>query len=601
MIRTRLPRLFSRLLSLAIIAVLLTATTLVVPIGVEAAVFDRNRIIDDSIFDNSGTMNTGQIDAFLNGFSNSCISMNSGFQAIKPIGYNPSQGFQYGDYTSAGEVIATAAGIYGINPQVLIVTLEKEQGLVRGQNNFAGYCNNGNSHKYAAAAGYGCPDSGSSQGYSNVNIYRRHGVTNTSVSSTCVNTSAKVGFSQQVIRAAWLLKFGQQRSKGNLNWAVIGGSWDNSDDLRSCYGGPMTQGNRRTCPNGTTVYYDGFKTIDNTAVYMTNGATAALYWYTPHFHGNQNFSSLFNEWFGATYASQLANSLYVRTAWAGGCNIHAYDSGYVGRLYNPETEDYFYTTNHVEACTAVKFGYIWDGIVMRNIVSTLPGAVPVYRIVNPGRHLFTSSLALRDQYINNQGYQDEGIAFYAYNSAVAGTIPAYCMVNGMVVVYTSAGGEKQLIEQSMGFANAGVAFYTPEMSNTTPVYRLNRGPHRLYTTNANEKDAAKSIYNFNEELHTFMAETAPDINTTPVYRMSAPDRHFYTTSRVERDNAIMYYGYFSEGIEFYGVDSAVGGAKTVYRLTDINGHRVFTPDAPEKDNAVSIYGYTSEGTGWHGL
>lgn len=594
--RTQLPRFFSRILSFAIIATLLA--TLVIPASVEASSFDRNRIIDDPIFENSNTMNTGQIDAFLNGFAHSCISTNSGFQAIKPTGYNPSQGFQYGDFTSAGEVIATAAGIYGVNPQVLIVTLEKEQSLITGQNNFSGYCNNGSNHKYAAAAGYGCPDSGSSQGYSNVNIYRRNGVAQTSVSSTCVNTSAKVGFSQQVIRAAWLLKFGQQRSKGNIGWAVIGGSWDNSDDLQSCYSGPMTQGHRKTCPNSSMVYYDGYKTIDNAAVYMTTGATAALYWYTPHFHGNQNFSNLFKQWFGTTYASQLANSLYVRQAWYT-CNIPVYDSGYVGRLYNPELEDYFYTTNHAEACTAMKFGYIWDGVVIRNIVSTAPGAIPVYRVANPGRHLFTSSQSLRDQLINQQGYKDEGIAFYAYFNAEPNTVPTYCLVRDNSVLYTNAGVEKQIMEQSFGFANVGTAFHTPKITADTTVFRLSRGAHRLYTTSPGERDYAKTL-GFGEEMLNFVGKTQPDTDSTPIYRLAGPDRHFYTISRSERDNAVMYYGYISEGTEFYSINFTSSGAKDIFRLTDRYGNRVYTPDAAERDQAISTFGYTSEGTGWHG-
>ena len=33
---------------------------------------------------------------------------------------------------------------------------------------------------------------------------------------------------------------------------------------------------------------------------MDTGATAALYWYTPHFNGNQNFYNIFTNWFGPT-------------------------------------------------------------------------------------------------------------------------------------------------------------------------------------------------------------------------------------------------------------------------------------------------------------
>ena len=267
--------------------------------------FNGNRIIDDAPFDNADSMSPSLIDAWLNQFPNSCISPNSGFSAIQPVGYNPTSGYQYGDYVSAGQVIYDAGQVYGLNPQVLLATLQKEQSLVVGS---PGYCNNGDQHKYAAAVGYGCPDSGTTYSYSGLSLYRRNGVVVSSTGTTCVNSASKAGFSQQVIRAAWLLKFGEQRSKGNINWAVIKGNWDNSDDPQTCYAGPMTQGTFQRCPSGGAAYYDGFTTIDGVATHMDSGATAALYWYTPHLHGNQNFYSTFVSWFGDPNSSCVATS-----------------------------------------------------------------------------------------------------------------------------------------------------------------------------------------------------------------------------------------------------------------------------------------------------
>jgi hypothetical protein len=258
--------------------------------GTASAAFNANRLIDDGIFNNVGSMSAAQIDAFLNA-RNSCISTNSGFSAVDPIGYSPSGGYQYGGNVSAGTVIAHAAQAYDLNPQVLLVTLQKEQSLVTSTS-----CS---TNTIAKAMGYACPDGGSSYSYSGLNLYTRNGTTYTSASGICVNSAAKAGFTQQVIRAAWLLKFGQQRSLGNIGWAIVRGNWDNSDDLQSCYSGPVTEGYRQVCPSGPTTYYDGLRTIDGTTVHMDTGATAALYWYTPHFHGNQNFVSLFESWFGS--------------------------------------------------------------------------------------------------------------------------------------------------------------------------------------------------------------------------------------------------------------------------------------------------------------
>jgi hypothetical protein len=291
---------FIRFRSIVLAAIFSLSLLLAIPSSVSAA-FNKSLLMGDAIFDQKNSMSSSQIDAFLNSFAYSCISTNSKFQARVPSGYNPTSGYSYGNYGTAGQVIAAAAQAYDVNPRVLIVTLEKEQSLVTGQNS-SSYCkpSNDNNHKYAAAVGYGCPDGGAKYNYTGVDLYRRNGTTQTSVGPTCVNNKSKAGFSQQVIRGAWLLKFGQQRSRGNIGWAIIKGSWDNSDDPQSCYAGPMTRGTWQTCPSGPTVYYDGYRTIDGSATLMGSGATAALYWYTPHFHGNQVFVSVYENWFGLT-------------------------------------------------------------------------------------------------------------------------------------------------------------------------------------------------------------------------------------------------------------------------------------------------------------
>jgi hypothetical protein len=270
------------------------------------AAFNSNLIVGDPLFDNSSTMSAAQIDAFLNA-KGGCLSPNSGFSAIDPVGYSPSGGYQYGGNVSAGTVIAHAAQAYDLNPQVLIVTLQKEQSLITSTN-----CS---TNTISKAVGYACPDGGSSYSYSGLNLYTRNGTTYTTADGICVNSSAKAGFTQQVIRAAWLFKFSQQRSLGNVGWAVIKGNWNNSDDPGTCYGGAMTAGYRKRCSNdAAAVYYDGYTTIDNTSTYMGSGATASLYRYTPHFSGNKNFYNIFASYFGDP------NTPCLSTANVGGVN-----------------------------------------------------------------------------------------------------------------------------------------------------------------------------------------------------------------------------------------------------------------------------------------
>ena len=270
------------------------AFNVVRPSSVKAA-FMANNIIDDWLFDSAGTMNASQIDAFLNSarFPNSCISTKNGFSAPDVTGYATSTGFTYGIDVSAGTIIYHAAQVYGLNPQVILTTLEKEEGLVSGGSGCS-------IQRYVAAMGNACPDNITSHDYSGFELYSINSVPVTSVTGTCVNQSNAVGFSRQVIWATWKLRFWEQRSKGNVGWAVIIPGWDNSDDLPVCYTYLMTQGNFKRCSTSLLAPFDGLATIDNATVHLDNGATAALYVYTPHFHGNQLFVNIFESYFGAT-------------------------------------------------------------------------------------------------------------------------------------------------------------------------------------------------------------------------------------------------------------------------------------------------------------
>jgi hypothetical protein len=317
-----------------------TAGMLLFSSSAAALTFNHNRIMDDQVFDNTARLNASQIDVFLNQFPSSCISTNNHFQAVDPTGYASNTGFTYGANVSAGRVIFDAALAYSLNPQVILATLQKEQSLVTGA---SGGCS---TLQYTGAMGYGCPDGGTTHNYSGLNLYRLNGTTVTSVSGTCVNSAAKAGFSQQVIHAAWLMKFGEQRSKGNMNWNVqmdnspeAGDHWDNSDDPQSCYAAPMTQGTWQVCPSGGSTYYDGYTTIDNTAIHIDSGATAALYWYTPHFSGNQNFVTIFTNWFGGTTVAGCAwtTTGYIITSPDGSVR---YDPGRLlpGQMYRATLE-----------------------------------------------------------------------------------------------------------------------------------------------------------------------------------------------------------------------------------------------------------------------
>ncbi len=123
-------RLFGKLLLALAIA---TTGLLVGGVGQAkaAAGFEAGRIIDDAIFTNKSAMSAADIQNFLNAKVPVCDTNH-------PAGPS-SQGAQppwicLKDYTengkTAAQIIHENAQTFSINPQVLLVTLQKENGLV---------------------------------------------------------------------------------------------------------------------------------------------------------------------------------------------------------------------------------------------------------------------------------------------------------------------------------------------------------------------------------------------------------------------------------------------------------------------------------------
>jgi len=159
---------------------------------------------------------------------------------------------------SAAQIIYNAAQQYGINPQVILVTLQKEESLITDTWPAP--------WQYQSAMGYGCPD------------YQ-----------PC--SSGYAGFSKQVISAAW--QFRQYTTNpNNFNFA-----------------GETTR----------YIQYNPDKSCGGSNVFIQNQATANLYNYTPYqpnkaaldapwgttvtcgAYGNLDFFQYFTSWFGSTY------------------------------------------------------------------------------------------------------------------------------------------------------------------------------------------------------------------------------------------------------------------------------------------------------------
>ncbi|WHP17198.1 hypothetical protein [Cellulomonas sp. ES6] len=120
--------------------------------------FDPGMIISDAVFYDSGTMSAAQVQSFLNQKGASCVPT-AGNTCLKDYRQattsRPADAYcrAYSGSSSetAAQIVAKVAVACRINPQVLLVTLQKEQGLVTAT---AGKPET----TYRKALGFGCPD-----------------------------------------------------------------------------------------------------------------------------------------------------------------------------------------------------------------------------------------------------------------------------------------------------------------------------------------------------------------------------------------------------------------------------------------------------------
>lgn len=249
--------------------------------AVSTAGFKPGNIISDAVMANYNSMTVAEIQAFLtnknpcnNRDYNAYVQQSNQYPSVKwHWTGTPSNGHfvciseeRFGDGTvigegqTAAEIIYNAAQENKINPQVLLVLLEKEQSLISDPIPHSG--------QYRAATGYGCPD-------------------------TAACDSKYYGFKNQVYRAAELFRY-----------TLDHGYYAYPEKTRGVY-----------------VAYNPSSSCGRSEVYIENRATAALYRYTPYqpnaaalnagfgmgdscsAYGNRNFYLYFTQWFGSTQAS----------------------------------------------------------------------------------------------------------------------------------------------------------------------------------------------------------------------------------------------------------------------------------------------------------
>jgi len=546
-----------------------------------SAAYDGANLIDNGVFLNTNSMTVSDVQYLFvikgSGLANKSFVLNCYAGDSKERQWYNAVGAPCDQNIPASHIIYYAARVYGINPQVILATLQKEQSLITSPNPTEWQINQ--------AMGYGCPTTGGC-GASN--------------------------FFYQIDNGTWALRYHYERANRNFSWWSPSTSWVCGTE-KNFYKPNLFPGQNVQFYDESNVPYRNY--------FIVNAATSALYCYTPHaynnpeglygrppfgtvgqyYSGSYNFVTYFELWFGSTQKRPTfgnvpsSNSVYARS----GCNIGYFDPSWVGRLYNPDTEDFLYTSNATEACLAVTYGYIWDGLMMKN--ATGPDAIPVYRLANYERHVFTSDLNTRNNFLTNLGYRDEGVGFYGYASAGVNRIPVFGLQGRNTFFLTSAGKEAEYYQSSYNYYSFGPVLYTEALDTTdNNVARLNRNNTRFYTADSTERAIALSNYGFSDEGYVSKNDMMPNSINTPVYRLrSLQGVYFYTTSRLERDVAIINYHYIGEGTGFY---APLYTHLPVYRgVHSQSGLRIFTNNLNEYQQAISRYGYNGENVGWYGF
>ncbi|WP_020075423.1 hypothetical protein [Cryocola sp. 340MFSha3.1] len=263
---------------LSILGTLLLAVAVLVPVtqllpapSAEAASgsdFQPGYIISDENFYDPAAMTTAEIQSFLNSRVPSCQSgytcLKSYTQSTYSRGADPMcRAYSGASNESAAQIIFKVQQACSISAKAILVTLEKEQGLVSSTAPTAS--------RYQIAMGYACPD-------------------------TAPCDSEYFGFYNQVYKAAWQFKrYGNPAGTSNFfTWIPVGGV--------------------------ANIQYSPNAACGTKAVQIQNAATAALYYYTPYTpnaaalanlygtgdgcsaYGNRNFFRMYTDWFGSTTA-----------------------------------------------------------------------------------------------------------------------------------------------------------------------------------------------------------------------------------------------------------------------------------------------------------
>jgi len=641
--------------------------------------FNAGNILGDTVMTNKSSMTVTQIQQFLNSKVPTCDTLGrqiSEFGAgdANDDGYSNTQtdiglvddnkdgviqrwewGKFYYDQTTfpclkgyvensktAAQIIYDTAQAQSINPQVILVLLQKEQALVTDTWPL--------NIQYRSATGFGCPD-------------------------TAACDSTYYGFTNQVWWAATMFRSIMDASPNWYTPYVLGNNYIQYNPVTSCGGSVVNIQNRAT------------QALYNYTPYQPNSATLEWKFNDGAFpscgaFGNLNFFVYFSEWFGSTQgvsvipvrlnsstdstgeqatvgfklSHQPTSNVIIPVAVSSVSNarvasgasititpstwdqpeknkvtivglnnpdlngthnyslvtgrVQSYDVRYaslsgdqiddiqlvqqnvsqprnVYRLYSETTGQHYFTSSQIERNDKLSAGWRDEGISFSYCEA---GEQTIHRLVKPNtdkRVLVVEGTDVYSQAINN-GYVFESVSF---STSTQGSIPVYWRYNEATEdsLYTTSPTEGI----SQGFIDKGIAFNTcgDELSVVYRMYDEVRKIH-FFTASPDERDKALYLYRFRYENAGYYVNQAGAQEVYRLYRKST-NSHFYTASAAERDSAVSRDGFVYEGVVFH---TNQAGAQEVYRLyrKSTNSH-FYTTSAAERDSAVSQHDFVYEG------
>lgn len=400
-----------------------------------ANAYNGARLIDDSILRDYKSMSISKIQSFLNnmnsGIKDKTFTFDCNLAGSQSKQLYLDAGAPCGKKASSATIIYYASRIYGINPKVVLATMQKEQSLITTTNPTSWQINQ--------AMGYGCPTDGS-----------------------CDDDS---GFFYQVDNGTWVLRWHYERARGNNDWWRTTTSWTCGSEKN--YYKPSLY------PNSNTTFYDG-----NGVAYrkhnLLTAATSALYCYTPHaynnpdglyglpvygtkgqyYTGSYNFVKSFEAWFGSTQGTPF------------------FRIGNTAPVYILGEGSTYYQIPSMDILEAYGYGKNIKSVAVESSVHinglTLAGnlgltakfeSAPVYLMDSGGRHHFTSSELL----VNVYGYSTDEVSrlpqqleFYF---TIAPTVKTVVKERGGKPIYFIENGKKRHIADGAAL-NSGDPTYS---------------------------------------------------------------------------------------------------------------------------------------------